>query len=128
MRLTESQYQALVDQRPGKPAKAPKYGNVRTKGFDSKKEEARYQQLRALLAVGEIAKLECQPEFVWHTLAPWGELINCGRYRADFRYVVTATGETKIEDVKGGRVTRTEAYRLRKRAVEAEYGISITEV
>ena len=54
-------------------------------------------------------------------------LVNCGRFTADFRYVVVATGEVVIEDTKSA-PTKTTAYRLRKRLIEAIHGVTITEV
>ena len=39
-----------------------------------------------------------------------------------------ATGEPVCVDVKGGRATRTEAYRLRRKVFEAIYGLTVTEV
>jgi hypothetical protein len=68
--------------------------------------------------------LECQPKFEIHAL----DGTKVGSYRADFRFYDRASKMAVCEDVKGGRATQTEAYRLRKRLVEAEHGVTIREV
>jgi len=111
--------------------------------FDSRREAARYRELRLLEKAGQIADLELQPHYpivvveVWRLMrsAEWVQipgdsvipLIDCGRYTADFQYRDKSTGAVVIEDVKS-KPTRTTAYRLRKRLVEAIYGVKITEV
>jgi hypothetical protein len=87
--------------------------------FPSRLEANRYGELKLLERAGEISGLTLQPEY---PLTVNG--VNCGTYRADFRYVEKANG-TVIEDTKG---FRTPVYRLKKRIVEAIYGIKITEV
>jgi hypothetical protein len=87
--------------------------------FASKREGRRYQDLQLLQRAGEIVGLELQPSF---------EIRVNGRhiciYRADFRYIVAATGKTVIEDAKG---MKTPVYRLKKKLVEAQYDIQIQE-
>lgn len=99
-----------------------KYGAVRTTvdgiTFASKKEAARYCQLSLMQQAGYIRDLELQPRF---QIVVKGK--SCGEYRADFRYV--QTGDVVVEDVKG---MKTPVYRLKKRLVEALYGVKITEV
>jgi Protein of unknown function (DUF1064) len=108
--------------------------------FDSTKEANRYGELRLLEKAGAITNLEMQPRFpidvvrLWDAGRwTWGSgkwkpaIVACGVFRADFRYVDATTGETVIEDVKSG-PTKTTAYRLRKRLVEAIHGITISEV
>jgi len=103
--------------------------------FDSKREATRYRQLRLLEAAGEITAIEVQPRFPLNvvelfritTAAAPMPIVTCGHYTADFRYIVRASGEVVIEDVKSG-PTKTTSYRLRKRIVEAVHGISISEV
>lgn len=97
--------------------------------FASKAELARYQELRLLDMAGLLRVLEVHPRFllfvpIWNT--DLRKLV--GHYTADFRYQVAPDWVDVIEDVKGGKATRTEAYRLRKRMVEATYGVKITEV
>jgi len=87
--------------------------------FDSTREGRRYQQLLLLGHAGQIANLELQPHF---ELRVDGQRI--GRYVADFAYDDVKTGARVVEDVKG---VKTPVYRLKKRLVEALYGIRIQE-
>jgi Protein of unknown function (DUF1064) len=90
--------------------------NVR---FASAREASRYKELCLLRASGAISHLELQPRY---------DLIVNGRkigfYKADFRYI-SSDGQSHIEDAKG---VRTAVYALKKRIVEALYGITIEEV
>ncbi len=86
--------------------------------FDSKKEAARYQQLKLLLRARAIKNLRFQ---VWYRLEVNGVLI-C-RYRADFVYEDAERGET-VEDVKG---FRTPVYKLKAKLMLACHGIRIRE-
>jgi len=97
--------------------------------FDSKKEADRYAVLRLLVRAGEIRNLECQAPYPIYVpiFSAEGEVIGLhivSAYLADFRYR-TRRGALVIEDAKG---FRTRMYRLKKKAVEAQYGITITEV
>ena len=87
--------------------------------FDSKKEMNRYKELRRMLIRKEISDLQRQPKFECVV----NDQLIC-RYYADFQYVVRATGETVIEDVKG---YKTDVYRLKKKLVEALFPIKIKE-
>lgn len=108
-----------------------KYGAVVTLvdgvRFASKREARRYQELRLLEKGGQIRALRLQPRFDLHVLSVSGELIKVGRYTADFGYEEWPAWLPVIEDVKAP-PSRTEAYMLRKRMVEAEHGIRIREV
>jgi hypothetical protein len=100
--------------------------NVR---FSSKKEAARYLELKMLQKAGEIHGLELQPKFQLY-VGKVGERIERGdkpvcSYIADFRYREGPKGVLIIEDVKG---MKTPVYRLKKKMVEAQYGIEIREV
>lgn len=111
--------------------------------FDSTHEARRYSELRLLERGGQIRDLSVQPEYPiivvpvrlrlcldqqWRFKPdPEQVPIQVGRYRADFRYVDLGTGQLVIEDAKRP-ATRTTAYRLRKRLVEAIHGITIREV
>lgn len=101
-----------------------KYNNVPTvvdgRRFDSKKEAARYGELKLLQAAGHIADLACQPPFA---LVVNG--VKVGKYIADFVYRDCATGERVYEDVKG---VRTAVYKLKAKLVLALYGVAIREV
>jgi hypothetical protein len=105
-----------------------KYKNVRTRGFASKREAARYDELKLLEKAGEICALQCQVKF---PLQVEGKLI-C-TYIADFCYRLKnekfsnneeLVGELVVEDVKG---VRTPIYRLKAKLMKAVYGIKILE-
>jgi len=97
--------------------------------FDSKKEARRYGELLMLMRGGEIRDLVCQPEFPLFTARyKGGDVHQVGVYRADFRYRQGPTGVLVVEDVKSPATRKTAVYRLKKRMVEAAYGITVTEV
>jgi hypothetical protein len=95
--------------------------------FASQREGKRFLDLRLLERAGEIADLELQPRYELHVLSPIGEVVTVGKFTGDFRYKRAVDNALVIEDSKSP-PTRTEAYQLRKRMVEAEYGIRISEV
>lgn len=103
-----------------------KYHNVPTTRdgttFASKAEARRYDELCLLERAGEISGLECHPVYRFAVNG-----VKIGRYTPDFRYR-DAFGCLVVEDVKGGRATRTEAYRLRARLMLACHGITVREV
>lgn len=103
--------------------KRPKYRNKKVlfEGFvfDSKKEFERWNVLKILLNNGNIRLLECQ---VTYELKVNKRTI--AKYIADFRYVISATGEVIVEDVKG---FKTPMYRLKKKLMQTIYNISIKE-
>jgi hypothetical protein len=86
--------------------------------FDSKKELARWQVLKLLLAAGDIHDLERQ--------IPYRIVINdyhvCD-YIADFVYA-DRKNRRIVEDVKG---IRTQVYRLKKKLLWAVHGIAVKE-
>ena len=98
--------------------------------FASRREAARYGELRLLERAGQIAGLELQPAFVLHApkLNSDGELVrlvSIGKYLADFRYRDLISGLEVVEDAKG---VRTPVYRLKSKLIAVEYGITIREV
>lgn len=109
--------------------------------FDSTKEARRYSELRLLEKAGLIRDLEMQPRFPIDVVQLWCDgrwtwavgkasppaIVQCGVYTADFRYVDVERDAVVIEDTKSG-PTKTTAYRLRKRLVEAIHGIKVSEV
>lgn len=105
------------------PQTRSKFGNIKTdfngRTFDSKKEATRAGELELLKKAGEVTEVEYQPEF---PVVVNGKKI-C-KYIADFR-VTYADGHVEVEDVKG---MRTQVYRIKKKMVEALYGIKIIEV
>jgi hypothetical protein len=98
-----------------------KYRNVPTvvdgTRFHSKREAARWSELRLLERAGKVAALERQ---VAYPVVMNG--VKVCSWLADFRY--REAGETVVEDVKG---CKTPLYRLKKKLVEAQYGITIRE-
>lgn len=89
--------------------------------FASQAEGRRYRELKLLEKAGHIIALRLQPSFV--LLAGDGKT-RVGRYVADFSYIDVKKG-AMWEDVKG---VRTPVYKLKKKLVEAQCGITITEV
>lgn len=123
--------------RAARPGKRSKYG-VRTDAagkaartidgilFASMKEARRYGQLKLLEKAGAITDLELQPKFdlrVYHFMQE--HPLTVARYTADFRYWDKRNQTSVVEDAKGA---KTEAYKLRKKIVEANYCIQIKEV
>lgn len=98
--------------------------------FDSRREAARYKQLKLLERAQEITGLQLQ---VRYTLIPGfktknGTTIRKVSYVADFVYYDQRSGRTVIEDVKG---YRTPVYNLKKKLfayVYFEQGLEITEI
>lgn len=101
-----------------------KYSAIKTEVdgylFASRREAARYSELKILEKAGEISDLELQPQY---PCVVNGKLI-C-KYIADFRYTSNKRGNVVIEDAKG---FKTPVYRLKKKMVEAIYNIIIVEV
>lgn len=94
--------------------------------FHSKKEAARYGELKILLKLQKISLLGIQPRF---PLVVNGKKI--GTYIADFEYYEPLPEDTKkfvkvVEDVKGYD-GGTPVYKLKKKLVAALYGITIRE-
>jgi hypothetical protein len=104
-------------------AKAAKANGITGRRFDSKAEGARYVHLRLLEKGGYINDLACQPRFDLHGL----DGTRVCFYKADFRYLErNDAGQLVdvVEDVKGH---PTPLYRLKRKLVEAEYGVVIRE-
>jgi beta-xylosidase len=108
--------------------------------FASKKEAARYCDLKMLEKAKQIRKLELQPVYPLfahtRTITERGkmhyEAVKVATYKGDFRYEVKGLSACEnerwhavVEDVKG---FKTPVYRLKKKWVEAQYGIEIREV
>lgn len=110
--------------------KRSKYGNCVTYvgevKFDSAREAERYTILMMKLHEGEIEKLKLQPEFTITESyrLPDGRLVKAQRYRADFSYVVKATGEYVVEDVKC-EATKTQVFINKAKLLYEKYGIIV---
>ncbi len=98
--------------------------------FDSKKEAARYGELKLLVRAGAIHGLELQPKYPLMVAPdkpvksrtaryPSGRQVN---YYADFRYYDREKNRTIVEDAKG---MDTDSSRIRRAVVEAYYNIEI---
>ena len=98
-----------------------KYGNKRTTvgtiTFDSIAEARRYQELQVMERAGLITRLVCQPE--WELIPAYkrkdGTKVRATKYRADFSYTDTESGEYIVEDVKG---KATEVYKIKRKLFE----------
>ena len=110
-----------------------KYNNKRVEydgiKFDSKKEAARYAELKILEHAGEIKNLQLQKSF---ELIPRqkqnGKVIERAcNYIADFVYQERIPGgwQIVVEDTKG---FRTESYRIKRKLMLERHGIRIREI
>lgn len=104
-----------------------KFGAVKTTidgfTFDSAAEAERYAELKILQAAGEIAGLELQPIYELQPRFKHGKkIIRPITYRADFRYVVTETGQTVVEDVKG---IETEVFKIKSKMLLHVHGVEV---
>jgi len=88
--------------------------------FDSKAEASRYSQLRFLEKAGKIKNLERQ---VRYDLVVNG--VNCGFYKADFRYWDQGSSQHIVEDVKG---VRTPVFALKAKLMKALHRVEIVEI
>ena len=102
-----------------------KVGESRGIRFQSKAEATRYGELCLLESDGLIFELERQPAYPICVTDPHGRRVIVAAYIADFRYRDGTDGILTVEDVKG---MITPLYRLKKKLVEAQYGITITEI
>ncbi len=89
--------------------------------FDSMAEADRYKNLKLLERAGELCDLKLQVpfEFILHNKKIF-------TYYADFTYADRVNG-CVIEDVKSKITRKIAVYRLKKKLIEAQYGITITE-
>lgn len=98
-----------------------KFGNVPTVvdgiRFHSKREAARYVELRWLESQGHIAELERQVKFDLDVNG-----VHVCRYIADFRYL--ENGQRIVEDSKGA---RTDVYSMKAKLMLACHGIKVKE-
>ena len=92
---------------------------------DQQKEARRYLELALLQASGVITDLRTQVAFDLTVVsAVDGCVHRVGTWTADFDY--RRDGRRVIEDTKSP-ATRTEAYQLRKKMFQAQYGLTILE-
>ncbi len=127
MRLTEEQYQKLINAKAPKPSKYHNkkviYDGIK---FDSAKEANYYLKFSLMQEAGIIKDLELQKKFILQK----GYTLNGKRYReisykADFCYISTTDDKYHVIDVKG---FKTDVYKLKKKLFEYKYGIEIEEL
>lgn len=127
MRLTEEQYQKLINAKQPKPSK---YRNKKVTydgiTFDSAKEANYYLKFSLMQEAGIIKDLELQKKFILQK----GYTINDKKrreisYIADFCYISTKDDKYHVVDIKG---FRTDVYKLKKKLFEKKYGIEIEEL
>lgn len=111
-----------------------KYRNIKTVvdgiTFDSKKEAARYGELKLMQRAKLIRNLEIQPQFPLMVGGEYLDPVKVATYKGDFKYEEhTPNGYVKwtevVEDVKG---IKTPVYNLKKKLMKAIHGIEIREV
>ena len=124
MRLSSGIIAGMATRFPPLPiGRVHKYGARRTVvdgiNFHSKKEALRYGELKLLERAGEINALERQPRFTFCINS-----VIMFTYVADFRYRDVRADAWVVEDVKG---VKTALYKLKKKIVEADRGITIVE-
>lgn len=90
--------------------------------FASQKEMKRYAELKILVRAGEITELALQPKF---EIDANGE--HYCTYTADFSYI-EKDGTVVVEEVKSTGTAKDAAYKLRKRAAEIAFGITVREI
>jgi len=117
---------ALRQSLKGVTVKRSKFGNVKTTihgiTFDSKREAKRWTELRLRERAGFLTDLKHHPEpWALHCPTPGDDVVVCF-YEPDFEY--REAGALVIEDSKG---VRTQIYRLKKKWMKLEYGITIRE-
>ncbi len=105
--------------------KVSKYGNKRVRAdgylFDSQAEYRRYNELKLLLAAGEISDLVVHPTF---SISPAGrdrwahKAIRAHKYEADFQYYDKEARRVCVDDVKG---VSTQLFRLKWDIVRLRY-------
>ena len=102
-----------------------KYHNRRRNGFDSKKEERRYYELRLMQRAGMIQGLDRQVKFELIPAQPKANL-RATNYYADFCY--WQDGRFVVEDVKGYKKgTAYELFMIKKKLMYQRYGHIIKE-
>lgn len=131
-------YQQQVLQKLSQQAKPmpkqSKMRNIKTDlagiKFASKKEAARFQELKLLEDTGQIRNLRLQVDFTLQEAytTTTGKRIRAIRYKADFTYEEpAATGWVRIvEDVKGN-PKRTKEYTMKRKMMQDRLGITIRE-
>lgn len=118
----------LVDAKPVKKSKRAKYNNQKVEWngemFDSKKEYQRWRELLILQKSGIIAQLRRQVKFV---LIEKSETERQCTYIADHTWIVVASGEKVVEDVKSDATRKLSTYIMKRKLMKELHGITIKE-
>lgn len=130
--LSRSRQLDQIGESHGLESKKPKYRNQKVTidgvTFDSKKEAARFHQLKLLETAGKLSNLERQKVF---ELAPSVTLAGrkkpALRYYADFVYN-DETGTLVVEDVKSEITRKDKAYRIKVHLMKHVHNIEIREI
>lgn len=112
----------IINEKP----KTNKYHNTKViyNGikFDSKKERARYIELKQLEKAGIIKDLELQPKFLLlDTIHYKGKTYPKTYYKADFKYFAINMGKYIIEDIKSLITAKDKVYRLKIKMLLTKY-------
>ena len=101
-----------------------KYRNVPTVvdgiSFDSKKEAARYGELRILMRAKEITDLKIHPRY---PLSLNG--IPITTYEADFSYFCRVRNRQIVEDVKSPFTEKLNTFQIKRRLMKAIHNIDV---
>jgi hypothetical protein len=103
------------------PPSRGKYKNVKVGGFASKREAARYQELKLMEKANLISDLRSQ---VCFELVPKQDGERAVKYIADMVYK-DRLGNICVEDAKG---FKTQVYIIKRKLMKFRHGISIIEV
>ena len=105
-----------------------KYRNIKAGGFDSRKEAARWQELRLLERAGVISDLKRQvPIELLPAQYVDGRCVERSvKYVADFTY--TEHGKPVVEDVKSEITRKNKEYVIKRKLLLYIHGIRLKEV
>jgi hypothetical protein len=101
-----------------------KFKNVKTNGYDSKKEARRGVTLAMMQKIGVISNLR---EQVRYEVIPKQQGERATAYIADFVYT-DERGETVVEDVKSEVTRKLPAYIMKRKLMLLVHGIKIIEI
>lgn len=123
MRLTEEQYQKLINAKQPKPSK---YRNKKVTydgiTFDSAKEANYYLKFSLMQEAGIIKDLELQKKFILQpSFKLNGQTIRSINYYADFVYYDNKKCKTVVVDVKSKATKKDKVYILKKKMFLNKY-------
>lgn len=121
---------AMAAKPPAPKVKREKYGSqtitVAETTYQSKWEMRRHGQLREQASAGLISDVRHQVEYPLHAVSPAGDRVYVCSFFCDFVY--RRLGAWVFEDTKSEATRRKEAYRIKAKMFEAEYGVKLLEV